>query len=107
MIRRPPRSTLFPYTTLFRSISTAEATLQLMRALANGHATPAQRTFGAALAAWPQFFDRAGHKHSAGTPFEGLSGIDEEGDERVRQFHGASSPGAFGLYHMRSEERRV
>src|SRR5256885_13932053 len=24
MIRRPPRSTLFPYTTLFRSIKTAE-----------------------------------------------------------------------------------
>src|SRR2546421_6941343 len=31
MIRRPPRSTLFPYTTLFRSRSTAEivATLQI------------------------------------------------------------------------------
>src|SRR2546427_6879714 len=26
MIRRPPRSTLFPYTTLFRSIPTAEET---------------------------------------------------------------------------------
>src|SRR3989442_10227033 len=25
MIRRPPRSTLFPYTTLFRSLSTARA----------------------------------------------------------------------------------
>src|SRR2546422_4161446 len=25
MIRRPPRSTLFPYTTLFRSLSTLEA----------------------------------------------------------------------------------
>src|SRR3712207_8041244 len=25
MIRRPPRSTLFPYTTLFRSIGTAQA----------------------------------------------------------------------------------
>src|SRR3712207_8659378 len=80
MIRRPPRSTLFPYTTLFRSINTAEATLHFTRALANGHATPAQRTFGAALAAWPQFFDRAGHKHSAGTPFEGLGGIDRSED---------------------------
>src|SRR2546430_4409976 len=27
MIRRPPRSTLFPYTTLFRSALTAEATM--------------------------------------------------------------------------------
>src|SRR5690348_17644378 len=28
MIRRPPRSTLFPYTTLFRSLSVALAVLQ-------------------------------------------------------------------------------
>src|SRR2546430_3559633 len=28
MIRRPPRSTLFPYTTLFRSIVEAEAAMQ-------------------------------------------------------------------------------
>src|SRR5256885_7865793 len=28
MIRRPPRSTLFPYTTLFRSVLEAEAALQ-------------------------------------------------------------------------------
>src|SRR2546426_9258428 len=27
MIRRPPRSTLFPYTTLFRSMGTGETTL--------------------------------------------------------------------------------
>src|SRR2546430_4447393 len=27
MIRRPPRSTLFPYTTLFRSVDTARAAL--------------------------------------------------------------------------------
>src|SRR5256885_16952073 len=34
MIRRPPRSTLFPYTTLFRSDPEARASLsQLMRAL--------------------------------------------------------------------------
>src|SRR5256885_13062216 len=29
MIRRPPRSTLFPYTTLFRSVESAVACLQL------------------------------------------------------------------------------
>src|SRR2546422_5710043 len=28
MIRRPPRSTLFPYTTLFRSISVADASCE-------------------------------------------------------------------------------
>src|SRR3712207_9486456 len=30
MIRRPPRSTLFPYTTLFRSVRGAEAVIELL-----------------------------------------------------------------------------
>src|SRR3712207_7755025 len=34
MIRRPPRSTLFPYTTLFRSRQPAEAAVDLPEALA-------------------------------------------------------------------------
>src|SRR2546427_4609856 len=33
MIRRPPRSTLFPYTTLFRSILTSNRTRELSDAL--------------------------------------------------------------------------
>src|SRR5438132_7985780 len=33
MIRRPPRSTLFPYTTLFRSIDAVEDQASLLRAL--------------------------------------------------------------------------
>src|SRR3712207_7669069 len=33
MIRRPPRSTLFPYTTLFRSVWTYERALQTAREL--------------------------------------------------------------------------
>src|SRR3712207_7276101 len=31
MIRQPPRSTLFPYTTLFRSLDSADAGLRRMR----------------------------------------------------------------------------
>src|SRR3712207_7090580 len=31
MIRRPPRSTLFPYTTLFRSLASADATASTRR----------------------------------------------------------------------------
>src|SRR3712207_7960951 len=31
MIRRPPRSTLFPYTTLFRSVTTREGRTELVR----------------------------------------------------------------------------
>src|SRR3712207_7673616 len=33
MIRRPPRSTLFPYTTLFRSAATERAIVELLREL--------------------------------------------------------------------------
>src|SRR3712207_7633111 len=33
MIRRPPRSTLFPYTTLFRSLSTTVADLRFAKPL--------------------------------------------------------------------------
>src|ERR1035438_10302369 len=34
MIRRPPRSTLFPYTTLFRSITCGDPTLDVSREVA-------------------------------------------------------------------------
>src|SRR5256885_9595500 len=44
MIRRPPRSTLFPYTTLFRSISLYEATLAWKSQLVVGIGH--QRLFG-------------------------------------------------------------
>src|SRR2546422_4136875 len=38
MIRRPPRSTLFPYTTLFRSVHAPHAQVQrLARRLLGGH----------------------------------------------------------------------
>src|SRR2546430_12567188 len=40
MIRRPPRSTLFPYTTLFRSLGPAAAVL---KGAADGHPSPGRR----------------------------------------------------------------
>src|SRR3712207_8391732 len=43
MIRRPPRSTLFPYTTLFRSVDAAAADLDAAEALAVALAQPALR----------------------------------------------------------------
>src|SRR3712207_7755779 len=42
MIRRPPRSTLFPYTTLFRSQVVIGHRLGLYQALTHGPATPEQ-----------------------------------------------------------------
>src|SRR2546425_4798607 len=45
MIRRPPRSTLFPYTTLFRSLHVAEAVFEPVEATA-GLLAAAQRIGG-------------------------------------------------------------
>src|SRR5438445_2247590 len=44
MIRRPPRSTLFPYTTLFRSVRVVERQHGLHRALAECSPAHDQRT---------------------------------------------------------------
>src|SRR2546427_11437286 len=43
MIRRPPRSTLFPYTTLFRSLRVAEEVLQDEPCVGRSLADPAVR----------------------------------------------------------------
>src|SRR5256885_13303239 len=54
MIRRPPRSTLFPYTTLFRSEAAAKATgaHAFIQALPQGYDTPLDAgEAGAALSA--------------------------------------------------------
>src|SRR3712207_7890812 len=45
MIRRPPRSTLFPYTTLFRSTPTVFGTFPLTFTASNGVGTNATQNF--------------------------------------------------------------
>src|SRR2546430_8430735 len=62
MIRRPPRSTLFPYTTLFRSLGAISCCLILIISLAawtfplQGGPLPAPSTLGGV---WQQNLDRA------------------------------------------------
>src|SRR3712207_9548640 len=51
MIRRPPRSTLFPYTTLFRS---SAAALGLMVGAFGGGALVGTLAFGAVGRRWPR-----------------------------------------------------
>src|SRR2546425_3301136 len=46
MIRRPPRSTLFPYTTLFRSLRLSRDSIQAASESARGSLTPDRRTSG-------------------------------------------------------------
>src|SRR3989440_10180370 len=65
MIRRPPRSTLFPYTTLFRSPEGADPVLHYRYPLALGDQAgigveDADRHAGAACAAFQAEFERRG-----------------------------------------------
>src|SRR3712207_1455636 len=72
MIRRPPRSTLFPYTTLFRSV----ATLDLGEdAGGRGHAHPPPPAEGHLLAhpAAHQRRHLRSEEHTSGTPVTPLS----------------------------------
>src|SRR2546430_10447301 len=51
MIRRPPRSTLFPYTTLFRSLITSS---KYTSTIANSTPNPSPRNDDRMLATWPR-----------------------------------------------------
>src|SRR2546428_6158138 len=50
MIRRPPRSTLFPYTTLFRSVRGRPGGAAIRRAVADDQLAPGRRPVGQRLA---------------------------------------------------------
>src|SRR5256885_5904171 len=54
MIRRPPRSTLFPYTTLFRSSAPLTAAWNPARALARSASRPVPTGFVEPLAIGPE-----------------------------------------------------
>src|SRR2546422_9656076 len=87
MIRRPPRSTLFPYTTLFRSLGVARVALE-RAAVEDGRGAGRRadhvRGLGCALSG-------VGHGHAE---IRALSLRDE-----LARYH--------RLPHRRSEERRV
>src|SRR5258708_23891547 len=51
MIRRPPRSTLFPYTTLFRSLHRGDVDARKIDIFAHPHFRGRQRTLGVRLVA--------------------------------------------------------
>src|SRR2546427_11736773 len=64
MIRRPPRSTLFPYTTLFRSAAGAPLHRELLPAHAlRAHGTEPGRAAQAAGARLARQQPRAGERH--------------------------------------------
>src|ERR1041385_9126926 len=88
MIRRPPRSTLFPYTTLFRSGgSPMSEFIYLFRASAAGRreamGTPerAQRSLQAWLA-WIRDLEAKGHLKNPGQPLSSAGRV-VRGSQRV------------------------
>src|SRR2546430_15721183 len=86
MLRRPPRSTLFPYTTLFRSFAVANALL-----VHSKKAEPRQ------LRQTPK--DNAGRVRRVGRRFDRVA-TQPTRDKNYRQL-------APGVARFRSEERRV
>src|SRR2546422_9804460 len=91
MIRRPPRSTLFPYTTLFRSHLVL---VEGHPAVVRDDAGEGPNVFGDLSLVLPQEFTGGG-VHSV-HPVEGQGG-------RGREHHAVVDDGR----HLRSEERRV
>src|SRR2546429_9069349 len=74
MIRRPPRSTLFPYTTLFRSHSELAAMMrQMIEHGATVHSVLRAGVDGA-----------TGHLERPGFLELGIRGLDERGPRRLR-----------------------
>src|SRR3712207_1113669 len=58
MIRRPPRSTLFPYTTLFRSLHAARRHLEEAIRLDPAYARPHSALAISHLSSWTNYGDR-------------------------------------------------
>src|SRR3712207_7358330 len=58
MIRRPPRSTLFPYTTLFRSLHAARRHLEEAIRLDPAYARPHAALAISHLSSWTNYGDR-------------------------------------------------
>src|SRR5260370_33021884 len=75
MIRRPPRSTLFPYTTLFRSLLFETTPLPML-------VTDADQRVALVNKAWEDFFGR-GRYAVLGNEVEGL----HSGDHDLLQMH--------------------
>src|SRR5256885_17140268 len=92
MIRRPPRSTLFPSTTLFRSSSGMERTLTASANTGGGHAARVLAESVALLAIGLASSRRA--LASAGLGAVTLGAVWVMGDPVARQFHGIAAGGA-------------
>src|SRR2546422_9928893 len=99
MIRRPPRSTLFPYTTLFRSIyeRIVGAIERLLRQIATHPGHPLRATFDAALR---DLIDRLEHSPEAIARTEAMKAdwLAEPGAAELSARLGGTTRRAIGTY---------
>src|SRR5215217_5392412 len=110
MIRRPPRSTLFPYTTLFRSAAPARSADREPRAGGAGCAPPMRAT--RAAPARPKVRTRAHrgrHARPAGRPGtrRHVSGVEATGRRRAEAGRAGTANVSGRLPAPRRSDRRV
>src|SRR2546422_2562632 len=89
MIRRPPRSTLFPYTTLFRSIVSGH-THSLVNTVVNGIPVVQARSSGAGIAVVDFVRGPCGRR-------EVLARVEDRKSTRLNSSHGYISYAVFCL----------
>src|SRR2546430_12578879 len=121
MIRRPPRSTLFPYTTLFRSGASRELEEQLLQAGVAGTVLPPQivhRALGHDLAVLDDgdavahrlgYLERVGaHEHGAAPAHELAEDVLEQSRRlRVEPDHGLVHHDVLGPMDQRARDDQL
>src|SRR3712207_6850720 len=100
MIRRPPRSTLFPYTTLFRSGGDHSIALPELRAAAAVHGPLALVQFDSHADTWDAYF---GKKYNHGTVFRRA----DRKSTRLNSSHANISYAVFCLKKKNNQTSRV
>src|SRR5256886_12653470 len=96
MIRRPPRSTLFPYTTLFRSFKIVREALDL-----RGHSVEARAGIGLNV------LDGLLEATHGGVEFaDGVAGLLDRKSTRLNSSHSQISYAVFCLKKKKKEQRR-
>src|SRR5947208_4684457 len=98
MIRQPPRSTLFPYTTLFRSKTCESIAVAIFTWLKHELTRTPLRKAGAFLAkkAFLTIKDKTNYEEYGGSPLLGADGIDRK-STRLNSSHQIISYAVFCL----------
>src|SRR2546428_3309963 len=101
MIRRPPRSTLFPYTTLFRS--EVEDARQLAQLVAPAHADARPQVAGRELTG--RFHDLAQGPREGGGQAEGEQGRDPE-DRKSTRLNSSHDQISYAVFCLKKKKKK-